>query len=115
MTTIENYANAYIKMATHAKYRPGAPSDGFGTILLEENELMDSNLLKKEALNYALDFSKQDNNTEFVIDGCTDFELAPITIWALEIAKVSCSGSGSAVIIKKLTELINKHLNENSR
>ena len=44
------FAQAYLKMAIEAHYRPAAPGDGMGGIYLSEDELEDRDLLLKEAV-----------------------------------------------------------------
>src|SRR5215472_7579086 len=47
------YREAYLAMAKRTKYRPGAPSDGFGDILLLSEEMRNPLRLEREACEYA--------------------------------------------------------------
>jgi hypothetical protein len=49
---LERFAEAYLAMAGQARYRPQAPGDGFGNILL--TQCGDVERLHREAVNYAL-------------------------------------------------------------
>jgi hypothetical protein len=51
---LERFAEAYLEMAGQARYRPQAPGDGFGNILLTRKECGDVERLHREAVNYAL-------------------------------------------------------------
>jgi hypothetical protein len=53
MDQLEKSRMAYKCMANQARYRPQAPSDGFGNITLELPEINDLTQLSKEANEYA--------------------------------------------------------------
>jgi hypothetical protein len=65
----ERYREAYLEMAQRTKYRPGAPSDGCGHIMMSAEEFDDPNILEREARKYAKAFLKQDDDMEYPI-GC---------------------------------------------
>jgi hypothetical protein len=47
------YREAYLLMANEADYRPQAPSDGMGHILLSREQVADKDRLEQEATAYA--------------------------------------------------------------
>jgi hypothetical protein len=61
--------SAYRAMATAARFRPKAPSDGFGNIEWGY-DLEDPKLLTLEALEAAKEFEREDNACEHHIHGC---------------------------------------------
>jgi hypothetical protein len=84
---VENLANAYRAMAEQAHYRPAAPSDGMGNITVPLDELD----LDEEAHEYAVEWLTEEHDDTFFI-GCTDFALAPATVFAIEAARNLCAG-----------------------
>lgn len=80
----EQIETAYAAMANQARYRPAAPSDGFGNITGRLN-------LTREATQYAADWWKQEDGWNFFIGTC-DYETRPATIFAIEAARLMCSG-----------------------
>lgn len=64
-TEYDRICEAYLRMAREAKYRPAAPSDGFGNIQLSKSELEDEYRLAKEAGKYANQFLKEENEHSF--------------------------------------------------
>jgi hypothetical protein len=88
---IENQIeNAYREMADKARYRPTAPSDGFGNIIVPDEELN----LDAEAKEYAEFWWKEENGCVFNI-GCCSFDTRPATIYAIEAARLMCGGSAT--------------------
>jgi hypothetical protein len=79
--------NAYREMAHKARYRPAAPSDGFGNITVADSSL---NLLQEMA-DYAKQWWTEEDSCNFNI-GCCDMSTRPATIFAIEAARQMCSG-----------------------
>ena len=52
---------AYTRMAEQARYRPAAPSDGFGNGILSEQELPDRDILEEEAPGTPLSLTAEEN------------------------------------------------------
>jgi hypothetical protein len=99
---LENFRQAYLQMAREAKYRPQAPSDGFGNIQLTLAEVQDPQRLQAEAAAYAVRFLAEEDDDRFWI-GCSDFRTAKAFIWAIESARLLASGDGgNAAAIKLL-------------
>jgi hypothetical protein len=73
---LERIAEAYLAMAGQARYRPQALGDGFGNILLTRKECGDVERLHREAVNYALKFSAEEDERTFWI-GCSNFTTKP--------------------------------------
>jgi hypothetical protein len=97
------FAEAYIAMANVAKYRPQAPSDGYGHIQLSPEEFGDPERLGQEAARYAVKLLKADDDLEFKISGCTNFETNRAFVYAVEAAQVMCSGiDGDATVLRLL-------------
>jgi hypothetical protein len=59
LARLERFAEAYLAMAGQARYRPQAPGDGFGNILLTRKQCGDVERLVREAADYALSFSAE--------------------------------------------------------
>jgi hypothetical protein len=92
---IEQAASAYLKMDKQAKYRPGAPSDGFGNITGHGN-------LHKEAYVYGEQWDKSEETFEYFI-GCGDSQTREALIFTVEAAKNLCAGRlGDHVALKLL-------------
>ena|SRR5262245_1935941 len=84
--------DAYFQMANKAKFRPQAPSDGFGNIQLTDGELADKERLAKEATAYVERFVEQEKTLNFRI-GTGDFTNARALVYAIEGAKALCGGA----------------------
>jgi hypothetical protein len=84
------YRTAYLAMAKQARYRPAAPSDGMGHILLSKEEMLDPARLTREAHKYALKFLAADDAMEYEI-GCPDFRFNRAFCYAIEAATALCS------------------------
>src|ERR1035441_6575044 len=67
MSEHDEIREAYLQMAEKARYRPQAPSDGMGGILLSLKELNDQSILEKEADAYAQRFAEQERTRSFYI------------------------------------------------
>lgn len=86
----DQIGEAYERMATEARYRPSAPSDGFGNITMPIDELD----LEAEQINYALRWWQEEDDHTFSI-GCCNYPTRPATIFAIEAARLMCGGSDS--------------------
>jgi hypothetical protein len=81
-------------------YRPAAPSDGFGNITVPEEELD----LDSEATDYAQQWWAAEDDLRFDI-GCCNYETRPATIYAIEAARLMCSGNYGDPFALKLLHL----------
>ena len=86
---LENIAKAYLMMAVKANYRPAAPSDGFGNVTLSDSEIEDHARLHREAVDYAANFRKEEDERSFMI-GVTDYRTARAFVFALEACRAIC-------------------------
>src|SRR5262245_31327459 len=86
----QRFREAYLLMARDARYRPQAPSDGLGNIMLSEKELADEARLELEASSYAIKFMKEEDDDEFFI-GCSDFTTNRAFVWTIEAARLLAS------------------------
>ncbi len=100
-------ADAYRRMAVEARYRPAAPSDGFGNITVAE-ELLD---LDAEAREYAARWWQQEDKRRFTL-GCANYEERTAMIFALEAARFCCSGLGSRPFARQLLEMALEELGD---
>jgi len=73
-------------MATDAKYRPAAPSDGLGHIVADEDELD----LDEEATSYAAKWMAEEDTAEFHVGVC-NYVTRPATVFAIEAARSMCA------------------------
>ena len=96
--------DAYLQMAKRARFRPQAPSDGFGNVQLTEGEIADQERLEKEATTYAERFVEQEKNLHFRI-GTGDWTNARALVCAIEAAKALCGGASSMDLAIKLLEM----------
>jgi hypothetical protein len=78
----------YRRMAAEAQYRPAAPSDGFGNVTKPAEELD----IDAEARRYARAWTAQEDAGRFLV-GCCDYRTRPATIFAIEAARLLCSGA----------------------
>jgi hypothetical protein len=88
---LQRFYEAYLLMAEHARYRPAAPSDGFGNIQLTSEQLRDTHRLQQEAIAYALEFDEEENTDKFWI-GCSDYKTNRAFVWSIEAARLLASG-----------------------
>jgi hypothetical protein len=98
------FREAYLLMVKHANYRPGAPSDGCGGIMLSLEEIRDPDRLETEALKYAVDFLREEDTHTFWI-GCSDFRTNRAFLWAIEAARLLSSGDGGNVAAVKVLRM----------
>ena len=93
----EQIEAAYRRMASEARYRPTAPSDGMGNITVPQEELN----LDLEAFEYAGRWWAEEDNSDFYI-GCCNFPTRVATIFAIEAARLMCSGVMDKAALKLL-------------
>lgn len=87
-TNIEaQITEAYREMAEKAKYRPAAPSDGFGNITVPEKQLN----LAKESEEYTRKWWDEEESLTFFTGNC-DFTTRKRTIFAIEAVRNMCAG-----------------------
>ena len=86
------FAQTYLMMA-RAGYRPAAPNDGFGTIMLSTEQLKDRERLYLEAVKYALKFNREEDTDSFWI-GCSDYDTNRAFVLCIEAARLLAGGRG---------------------
>jgi hypothetical protein len=101
-TSRHRFAQAYLRMAREAHYRPGAPSDGMGHIYLSRAQLRDSARLKDEAIAYAIKFYEEEDTHQFHI-GVSDYETNRAFMWTIEAARMLAGGLDDVAL--KLLEM----------
>jgi hypothetical protein len=79
---------AYRVMANRCRYRPAAPSDGMGNVVVPLEELD----LPTEADDYALKFRAEEDGLKFWI-GCSDYTCATTMVLSIEAARACATGS----------------------
>ena len=94
----EQIAAVYERMTAEARYRPAAPSDGFGHITVPAAEL-DRDAEKRD---YALSWWADEDSLSFWL-GCPDFPLRRMMILAVEAARACCSADRD--LARKLLEM----------
>jgi len=104
---------AYLDMWARAKYRPGAPSDGFGNIMLGDDQLADPVRLEMEAWIAAREFFKADEKVVFEVMGCSHDSHARTMFLALHAAQLCCGGVPSS-LIRQVLELTIEALPEDA-
>jgi hypothetical protein len=98
MNTFDQIHQAYKLMASKARYRPAAPSDGFGRITVPIDQLN----LNAEAEEYATSWRDQEDDATFLVGTC-DFQTREATIFTIEAARNMCAGRlGDATALKLL-------------
>jgi len=91
---------AYRELATKARYRPGAVSDGFGG-LAQGPEWLN---LNQELRDYADRFWEEEQADSYHI-GLPNYPTRTAMVYALETARLCCSGSDAlpyAIAVAKL-------------
>jgi hypothetical protein len=73
---------AYRTMAERARYRPAAPSDGFGHINGPLN-------ISRESREYALSWARDEDRLVFQI-GCCNYPTREATVYLVEAARALC-------------------------
>ena len=103
------FAQAYLKMAIEAHYRPAAPGDGMGGIYLSEDELEDRDLLLKEAVEYAERFGAEDKSNIFRI-GCSNYSTNRAFVYSIEAARLLAGGSDSEEFALRMLQMAVKDI-----
>jgi hypothetical protein len=100
-------------MASEADYRPAAPSDGLGHVLLTEDEVKDPDRLEEEAWKYAKEFAAEDDSRRFNI-GCTNYSTNKATVYTIEAARSLCGGANelAAVLLRMALAEVERSLSE---
>lgn len=106
----DQIAGAYRLMASRCRYRPAAPSDGFGHITVPPNELD----LDAECLDYARQWWAEEDDLKFYI-GCCNYDTRPATIFAIEAARNLCAGSDGDELARKLLEMALEAMGERGK
>ena len=83
---------AYLMMAEEARYRPAAPSDGFGNIQLSKKQLGDRQRLAKEAMVYARRFIDEEDGRAFNI-GVSNYRTNRAFVYVIEAARCLCGAA----------------------
>jgi hypothetical protein len=94
------FAQAYLMMA-RAGYRPAAPSDGLGTILLSREQFADRKRLDQEAVKYAVAFEREEDNDSFDI-GCSNYTTNRAFVLCIEAARLLCEGNADKLALRLL-------------
>jgi hypothetical protein len=107
---IEQIARAYRRMATEGRYRPKAPSDGFGNITVPAEELD----LAFESEGYAIDWAIEEGTESYHI-GVPCMSTREAMVYTVEAARLLAGGQlflGEAV---RLLELAVSSIEETGR
>jgi hypothetical protein len=91
-------AAVYGRMAAEARYRPAAPSDGFGHITVPAAQLD----LDAEKQDYAAAWWGEEDSGSYWL-GCADFRHRKTMILAVEAARACCAADGA--LARKLLEM----------
>jgi hypothetical protein len=91
-------------MADKARYRPQAPGDGCGNILLTRGECNDRQRLEREAMEYAKQFLAEEDDRRFRI-GCSHYEYNRAFVWTIEAARQLASGTDGRETAIRLLEM----------
>lgn len=94
--TFAQIADAYRRMA-RMKYRPAAPSDGFGHITVPIADLD----IEQEVLDYAKQWRREEDSDDYYL-GCPDFDDRPALILIVEAARL-LNGQDRAKAVQLLT------------
>ena len=103
--SVDQIMDSYKAMADEARYRPAAPSDGMGTIVVPLKELD----LEDEASRYVVDWWEQEDKREFRV-GCCDFTTRPSTIYAIEASRNMCAGTAGREVALRLLKMAVREL-----
>lgn len=98
------FVEAYLMMALRARYRPAAPSDGFGNIQLTIEQCGQTERLLRESIDYAVRFDKEEDTRDFGI-GCSNFATNRAFVFAIEAARVLASGDDGDATALQLLQL----------
>jgi hypothetical protein len=83
-------AEAYRQMAETALYRPQAPSDLMGHVLLSAEKYLDPKVLHDEAAKYASNFMQDERTCSFFI-GNSGYEANRALVYLVEAARTLCT------------------------
>jgi hypothetical protein len=103
----EQLDRAYRRMAGRARFRPGAPSDGFGNITVPEAELD----VDAECRDYAVRWAREEDSLHFFI-GCCNFSTREATVYLIEAARALCGANND--LARDLLKLVAGELGLNA-
>lgn len=106
----EQITSAYRLMAEYARYRPAAPSDGFGGITVPLEELD----IDAEAWDYTERWWTDEDDCEFFI-GHANFNYRRAMIFAVEAARLMCGDNDVLPYVRALLTLALAELNHMER
>ena len=107
----ERLSEAYVMMASNARYRPQAPGDGCGHVNLTQEQADDPQRLRQEAFLYAQGFDKEEDNGTFTI-GCSDGLTNRAFVWTIEAARKLAAGLDGEPVALKLLKMAVKELEQ---
>ena len=96
---------AYLRMANEANARPNAPTDDMGTVLLEQHDLKDPLLLRKEALDYAHQMVESDKVCRHELNGCVNGVWIQALAFALQASQLMFSSYDAKPHIENLLSM----------
>lgn len=99
-STAAQLDRAYRDMAARARYRPAAPGDGFGHIIVSAAGLD----LDAECEAYARGWAAEEDTLQFTI-GCCNFDTRPATVYAIEAARNLCGGAAGNDVARRLLQM----------
>jgi hypothetical protein len=111
---LERFFEAYLLMASEANYRPQAPGDGWGHVLLSRAQLRDRKRLEKEAVDYVLKFDKEEDTRTFWV-GTSNFSTNRAFLWTIEAARQLAGGEDGNATAIKLLEMAAKEVKRHCR
>jgi hypothetical protein len=91
--TQQQIRDTYRRMATEARYRPAAPSDGLGNIAVPAEELD----LDAEMDSYAERWTEEEDTARFHVGVC-NYPTRPATIFAVEAARSLCGTADDVAV-----------------
>lgn len=86
----EQIEDIYRRLAKEGRYRPAAPSDGMGGVLVPEEELD----LDAEAADYAERWRAEEDSGRYHIGSCSKDD-RPAFIFSIEAARLIAGGGSS--------------------
>lgn len=105
--TTQQIEAAYRQMADEARYRPKAPSDGFGTITRPLAECD----LDAEAAAYAQSWNREEDSMTYWV-GCCDYTTRPAVVFAVEAARNLNAGTSGRDVGLALLKMAVKSVEE---
>jgi hypothetical protein len=91
----------YKQVAEKVRYRPMAPSDGFGNITVPIEELD----INREAHEFAIEWWAQENEGSFWI-GYVDFQFRPALVYSILAMRLLAGAFEKQDVIKSMTLLV---------